>query len=171
MFVRVVVKTVLFVCAVCLAGCTHPKKTEATAPAVASGAPTPPVIEDRDGRFDDQGSDGGKISGLSSVHFSYDSARLDTETKSALATGAKWILAHAKTHVQLEGHCDRHGSTEYNFALGERRAKAVRDFLVSHGVPTVQLSIISYGKEKLLDSAESEAADRINRRVNFKPAL
>lgn len=71
--------------------------------------------------------------------------------------------------LQVEGHCDRHGTEEYNLALGERRATVVEDYLLNLGVKKDRVSKISYGKEKLLDVADTEDADRLNRRTNFRP--
>jgi peptidoglycan-associated lipoprotein len=119
--------------------------------------------------FDPQGSDSGKIDGLGSINFEYDKSALTEKAKKQLATNAGWIKAHDKTNLQVEGHCDGRGSIEYNLALGERRAKAVKNYLVSMGVAAARLSVISYGKEKPLDSSESEAAYAKNRRANFVP--
>lgn len=118
---------------------------------------------------DPAGSDGGKIAGLSSVRFDYDSSTLSTEARRQLAENAEWIKGHAKTTVQVEGHCDSRGSVEYNLALGERRAKAVKNYLVSLGIDSKRLTIISYGEEKPLDTAETEQAFAKNRRANFVP--
>lgn len=142
--------------------------------------PSAQVGEGTDGKMDDKvsseditkdplGSDGGKISGLSSVRFDYDSSTLSTDARRQLAENAEWIKTHAKVTVQVEGHCDSRGSVEYNLALGERRAKAVKAYLVSLGVDSKRLTIISYGEEKPIDTTDSEAAFAKNRRANFVP--
>lgn len=82
---------------------------------------------------------------------------------------AKWLKANSNANLQLEGHCDVRGSIEYNLALGERRAKAAKSYLVGLGVDASRLSVISYGKERLLDEGDSESAHSRNRRVNFVP--
>jgi peptidoglycan-associated lipoprotein len=72
-------------------------------------------------------------------------------------------------NVQIEGHCDARGSIEYNIALGERRANAVKNYMTSLGIPGDRLSVISYGKEKPLNQGDSESAYAANRRANFVP--
>ena len=121
------------------------------------------------GTFDATGSDSGKISGLASVNFDYDSATLSTDSRRRLADNAEWIKANANATVQVEGHCDSRGSVEYNLALGERRAKAVKAYLVSLGIDSKRLTIISYGEEKPIATGESEDAYGKNRRANFVP--
>jgi peptidoglycan-associated lipoprotein len=69
--------------------------------------------------------------------------------------------------VQIEGHCDERGSTEYNLALGQRRADSAMQYLVSLGISANRLSTISFGKEKSLDSDHSESAWSKNRRAHF----
>lgn len=120
--------------------------------------------------FDAMGSDSGKIDGLTTVHFGYDKSNLDSEAKKLIAANADWMKAHADTKVQIEGHCDQRGTIEYNVALGERRANAVKAYMVSLGIKADRLSTISYGKEKPIDSGDSEAAMARNRRANFVPA-
>lgn len=119
--------------------------------------------------FDAQGSDSGKIDGLYTISFDYDKANLSKETRDKLRSNAEWMKARPNMAVQIEGHCDNRGSIEYNLALGERRAKAVREYMVSLGIPARRLTVISYGKERLLDSGDSEAAHARNRRANFLP--
>jgi peptidoglycan-associated lipoprotein len=151
-------------------GCASKKAAEENPPPAASTQTQPDTAIDQTPMgFDPQGSDSGKIDGLSSVNFEYDKAALTEKAKKQLASNANWIKAHDKTNLQVEGHCDSRGSIEYNLALGERRAKAVKNYLVSMGVAAARLSVISYGKEKPLDSSESEAAYAKNRRANFVP--
>lgn len=119
--------------------------------------------------FDASGSDSGGIDGLNSINFEFDRANLTSATKSTLDQNAGWINSHPGVAMQVEGHCDMRGSLEYNLALGERRAKAVKNYLVSKGVDPNRLSVISYGKEKLLDSGDSEDSHYRNRRANFVP--
>lgn len=135
-----------------------------TAATGASGIDSTPLS------FDPMGSDSGKIEGLHTVHFGYDKSSLNSEAKSMLADNAAWIKSHPNVKVQIEGHCDQRGTIEYNVALGERRANAVKAYLVSMGVSADRLSTISYGKEKPIDTGDSEAAMAKNRRANFVPA-
>lgn len=126
-------------------------------------------ISAQDMSFDVRGSDSGQIQGLNSINFGYDQSSLSAEAKATLQENAKWIKARSGTKLQIEGHCDIRGSTEYNLALGERRAKVVESYLVGLGVPKSSLSVISYGKERLLDESDSESAHAKNRRANFVP--
>src|SRR5690606_28157607 len=103
------------------------------------------------------------------VNFDYDSATLSTESRKTLADNAEWIRTNANVTVQIEGHCDARGSVEYNLALGERRAKAVKSYLVSLGVDSKRMTIISYGEEKPLVTGESDSDYARNRRANFVP--
>jgi len=121
------------------------------------------------GVFDATGSDSGKISGLSSVNFDYDSSTLSSDSRRKLAENAEWIKTNGKATVQIEGHCDSRGSVEYNLALGERRAKSVKNYLVSLGIDSKRLTIISYGEEKPIATGDSEEAYAKNRRANFVP--
>ena len=125
--------------------------------------------QDASANFDAAGSDSGKINGLSSVNFDYDSANLSTDSRKKLADNAEWIKSNPKATVQIEGHCDSRGSVEYNLALGERRAKAVKAYMVSVGIDSKRMTIISYGEEKPLVNGESEDAYAKNRRANFVP--
>ena len=84
-----------------------------------------------------------------------------------LYNNAEYLLKKYKGKVKLEGHCDERGSDEYNLALGENRAKAALNYLLTLGVPAEQLSIISYGKERPVDNGHNEEAWAKNRRVEF----
>lgn len=154
-----------------IVGCPakKPKPDESAASAGNSGTVDDKSIQKKDMAFDATGSDSGQIEGLYTIHFPYDKSTLTEKDRGLLAKDAQWIKAHQGTTVQIEGHCDRHGSQEYNLALGERRAKAVQSYLENMGVDKDSLTIISYGKEKMLDSAETDAADGKNRRANFVP--
>lgn len=115
------------------------------------------------------GSDSGSFSGLQTINFAYDVSSLSEESKAILKSSADWMNANSSVNVQIEGHCDERGSVEYNMALGERRAKATKDYLVSLGVTPSQLITISYGEEKLLEYGDTEEAHSKNRRANFLP--
>jgi peptidoglycan-associated lipoprotein len=166
---RLSMTTVLILSVVFTVSCATKKKKADEAPVGgAEGSTLDSNIGSQDMSFDAQGSDGGKITGLVSVHFDYDSSTLSTESRRQLAENADWIKTNKAT-VQVEGHCDSRGSAEYNLALGERRAKAVKNYLVSLGVDSKRMTIISYGEEKPLISGDSEEAYAKNRRVNFVP--
>jgi peptidoglycan-associated lipoprotein len=110
---------------------------------------------------------GAPIPELPAVYFAYDSFQLTSDSKAALTKHAEWLKANTGKLVQIEGHTDERGTTEYNLALGERRAGAVRDFLAARGVSAGQISTISYGEERPSVSGESESAWSKNRRAEF----
>ena len=101
------------------------------------------------------------------IHFEYDSSMISTEDRTQLSRDSELLKEDASLQVEVEGHCDRRGTNEYNFALGEQRARSVADLLVSFGVSKNQISIISYGEELPIDPADSEPAYAQNRRVHF----
>jgi peptidoglycan-associated lipoprotein len=109
----------------------------------------------------------GEGGALTDIHFEFDQSSLSDEAKSILERNATWLQSHRDTNVLVEGHCDERGTVEYNLALGERRAEAARDYLVSLGVSASRLRTSSFGKEKPLDPASNEAAWARNRRAHF----
>lgn len=102
------------------------------------------------------------------VHFDFDSADLDSDSRKALALNAKIMSMHPSVTVEIEGHCDERGTTEYNLALGQRRAQAVHDYLVKNGVSASRLNAISYGEEAPLEVGAHEGAFSKNRRAEFR---
>jgi peptidoglycan-associated lipoprotein len=104
---------------------------------------------------------------LADVRFEYDSAALSDEARSVLEKHALWLQGQREVRVIVEGHCDERGTVEYNLALGEQRARAVRDYLASLGVAGARLRVVSYGKERPLDPGSDEAAHAKNRRAHF----
>jgi peptidoglycan-associated lipoprotein len=149
--------------------CSSKKKAEDEVAAPAQQEQKAPPIENTSMSFDAQGSDSGKIAGLNTVNFEFDKAALTAATKQKLQGNVDWMKSNANVNIQIEGHCDSRGSIEYNLSLGQRRAQTVKDYMVSLGVSGSRLSIISYGKEKLLDNGDTEAAHTKNRRANFLP--
>ena len=103
--------------------------------------------------------------GSDTVYFGTDEYSLDEATKVTLAAQARWLLANPNVRASIEGHCDERGTREYNQALGERRANATRDFLVSQGVPTARLQVTSWGKERPVATGSNEEAWAQNRRA------
>lgn len=138
----------------------------AAAPTVGQDAST---VDSTPLSFDAQGSDSGKIDGLTTVNFDYDKSNLSGEAKKKIQGNVDWMKKNGNVKVQVEGHCDARGSIEYNLALGERRANSVKAYMVSQGVAADRLSTISYGKEKPVSQGDSESAFSKNRRANFVP--
>ncbi len=145
--------------------CTKKVKPETS----GEGASSPGGIVTESMSYPAAGSDTGAIAGLSTINFAYDSSVLDSKARGLLKANADWMKANGKVTIQVEGHCDSRGSVEYNLALGERRAKAVKDYLASLGVDSKRMNLLSYGKEKPLDTGDSEDAHVKNRRANFVP--
>ncbi len=107
------------------------------------------------------------VSALMRVNFEYDQYVLTADARATLKNNAAYLKAKGVS-VQIEGHCDERGSDEYNLALGEKRALAVKNYLASLGVPADRMSIISYGEEIPLVMASTEEAWAQNRRAEFK---
>ena len=105
---------------------------------------------------------------LKDVHFEYDSAQLSATMRATLEENAAWLSSYPSVRILVEGHCDERGTVEYNLALGEERARAVRDYLQELGVGGGRMRIISYGKEFPLDPSHNEAAWRRNRRAHLE---
>ena len=112
-------------------------------------------------------SDQQTAGGLSTVYFAFDSSSIDAETKDNLAQNADFLKENTNVDIQIEGHCDERGSRQYNLALGERRAKAVKNYLVTMGIESKRISTISYGSERPKSEGHDESSWSQNRRANF----
>jgi peptidoglycan-associated lipoprotein len=108
-----------------------------------------------------------ETSALRDVHFEFDKYEIRSQDKPVLDENAKWLKQNSNAQLLIEGHCDERGTNEYNLALGERRAKATRDYLVSAGIDGGRITVISYGEERPLCSERAEACWAQNRRSHF----
>lgn len=99
------------------------------------------------------------------VFFAFDRSDITSEAQQILARQADWLRRYPNVTVTIEGHCDERGTREYNLALGERRAQAVKNVLVAMGIPASRISTISYGKERPAVVGSSEEAYAQNRRA------
>jgi len=97
------------------------------------------------------------------VYFDYNEFKIRSDAEGLLASQAGWLNRYPAVQVRIEGNCDERGTAEYNLALGARRANAVRDFLVAHGVAAGRVTTVSYGKEKPIDPGDGEQAWEHNR--------
>jgi len=104
---------------------------------------------------------------LGDVYFDLDNAAIKDEGKAALSTNATYLKRWPSTRINIEGHCDERGTAEYNLALGERRANAVKAHLVELGVPGDRIVIVSKGKEAPFCTEKNEACWQQNRRGHF----
>ncbi len=102
------------------------------------------------------------------IHFELDKSDLTPEVQGQLEYKLNVLRAHGHLELQIEGHCDERGPDEYNLALGERRAAAVKRYLVEHGIADARLTIVSYGEERPVDPRHVEEAWAKNRRAEFK---
>jgi len=105
--------------------------------------------------------------GIRHAFFDYDKADIRSDAREALTLGASFLRANPQVRVNIEGHCDERGSAAYNLGLGDRRANAARDFLVSLGISADRISTISYGKERPFCMAQNESCWQQNRRAHL----
>ena len=103
--------------------------------------------------------------GSDTIYFGTDEYSLDQASQATLAAQARWLLATPNVRASIEGHADERGTREYNQALGERRANATRDFLLSQGVPADRMTVTSWGKERPVATGSNEEAWAQNRRA------
>lgn len=113
-------------------------------------------------------SDTYKRQSLSTIYFSYDSNNISESAKSTLNENAKYLRNNPKFNIVVEGHCDERGTSEYNLALGQRRALKVKEYYVQLGIAPSRIATISYGEEKPEDKKSCESAWAKNRRAETK---
>ena len=104
---------------------------------------------------------------LKDIHFDFDKYDIRPEDAEVLKANAALLMQYPKVKIQAEGHCDERGTNEYNLALGERRANSAKKYLISLGVSSDRISVISYGEEKPVDAGHNEEAWSKNRRGHF----
>jgi peptidoglycan-associated lipoprotein len=119
-------------------------------------------VKDKDGQYVES-----KESMFSDILFDYDKYDVADTYKPVLKSVSSWMAKNTSARLSIEGHCDDRGTNEYNLALGDRRAKAVKDYLVSLGVASDRINVISYGEERPLCSEQTEACWAKNRRAHF----
>ena len=148
----------ILIATVAFAGACTTKKTEAPA------QPAPKEFVDDSGTAPAQAET--PVPGLEPVYFDYDQSVIRDDQRAALGSNANAIKSMSLAKVTVEGHCDERGSDEYNLALGERRANAVRQYLVDSGV-TATVDTVSYGESRPAVQGSDESAWRMNRRAEF----
>jgi peptidoglycan-associated lipoprotein len=105
---------------------------------------------------------------LSDVYFDFDQFLIRHDAAAVLGADARQLMVDGTQTILIEGHCDERGTLAYNLVLGERRARAVRQYLQDLGVPASEMQIISYGKERPFCTEPSEACWQSNRRAHFR---
>ncbi len=106
-----------------------------------------------------------KMMGADTIYFALDKYDVDAEDQQALGRQAQWLMQYPSKRATIEGHADERGTREYNLALGERRANAARNYLISLGVEAARLNTVSYGKERPIALGSDEASWAQNRRA------
>ena len=144
---------------VLLLGCPKPPPPEPP-------PPPPPVVEEV--KPEEKAAVQEMVQNFSKVHFEFDSSELASDSLDALKANAGIMQKFTGIRVEIQGHADERGTTEYNLALGQKRATAVRDYLVNMGVADSRLKIVSYGEERPAVSGHSETAWSENRRAEFR---
>lgn len=153
-----------FLAAACAS--SRPRRAVPPAPAAPSLAAAPTEAGRAiDGEPDVRDMNLRAIPELLTVRFEYDSDRLDAAALAVLKGNAAWLKAHPEAKAQVAGHCDQRGTVAYNLALGQRRARSVRDYYRALGVDPARVATISWGKEHALCAESSEACWTRNRRA------
>ena len=106
-----------------------------------------------------------QMMGQDTIYFDTDKYNIDSADQTALAAQAQWLAKYPTKRATIEGHCDERGTREYNLALGERRANAAKNYLVSMGIDPSRISTVSYGKERPIALGSDEASWAKNRRA------
>jgi peptidoglycan-associated lipoprotein len=149
-------------------GCSAKKKEEGAAPGGAAGMGEEGLAPGGSLEHYKQGTGGaGEEGPLKDIHFAFDSYELDEEARSILREDGNWLKDNPQARVEIEGHCDERGTVEYNLALGAKRARAAKEYLVALGIPADRLSTISYGEELPVCQEHNEECWQRNRRCHF----
>jgi len=156
-------------------GIATPSGAEPSPGGTASSAPAEPVtappvaaapVESPSGPAVAQAPKAPEVS-VKDIFFDFDQAMIRDDSKKTLADNVLWLKTNPASKVTIEGHCDERGSSEYNLALGERRARVTRDFLVAAGIEANRVNTISFGKERPFVLGHDESAWKWNRRAHF----
>jgi len=105
---------------------------------------------------------------LRNIYFDFDMSDLRPDSIAQLDQNADWLKQHATVRAIIEGHCDERGTEEYNLALGERRAKGARDYLIRLGIAASRMMVVSYGESRPQELGSNESAWAMNRRAHFR---
>ena len=139
-----------------------PELPQAVATATPAPAPTPTPMAPQPGS---QSHFSSAMMGADTIYFDTDRYNIDNEDMASLRRQAEYMLQYPSSRATVEGHADERGTRDYNLALGERRANAARNYLVSLGVPENRLRMVSYGEERPVATGSNEGAWARNRRA------
>ena len=159
---RETIVTIAVILIFVVGGCSHTKKDTAETAAVPEEETEIVEIEEEVVDLPVE-----VISNLSNIYFEFDKSVLSTEAIEELKEIGAWLLENPNTKIRIEGNCDERGTDEYNLALGERRARSAKNFLVSLGVASEKVITISFGEENPADPGHNEMAWAKNRRDEF----
>ena len=151
---------------IALAGCS--KKAPAVLPpppAPTTAVETPPPAMPQGPAPGSQADFAAQMMGKDTIYFDTDKFNIDAEDQAALGAQAQWLVKYPAKRATLEGHADERGTRDYNLALGERRANAAKNYLVSLGVDAARINTVSYGKERPVALGSDEASWAKNRRA------
>jgi peptidoglycan-associated lipoprotein len=168
---KIIVIAFAIVSLIAIVGCS--KKVTKTAPATQETKPvTTPTVESKPKvetiDLEPKEKSIPKVDlSFRNINFDYDKYDLTLEAREILANHARLLKENPEIKIKIEGHCDERGTIEYNLALGENRAYAVKNYLVNYGIDAYRLSTISYGKERPLDTRATPEALAKNRRAAF----
>ncbi len=135
-------------------------------PSAEQGAPPPPPVSEQSVGAIPGSTQDFVINAGDRVYFDFDAYAIRDDAQPVLAKQADWLRQYPDVQIRIEGNCDERGTREYNFALGARRANAVKDFLVAHGVSAARITTVSYGKERPIDAGDGEDAWAHNRNAH-----
>ncbi|BCR06157.1 peptidoglycan-associated lipoprotein [Desulfuromonas versatilis] len=157
-------------CALLASGCAKKPKVTETLP-TAQPALADTQDSSKNSNFNQNATGdlmvGNAQTGMQAIYFEFDSVLLSDEARATLQKNAQWLKSNAGSRITIEGHTDERGSDAYNLALGERRAVATRNYLVTLGVSADRIQIISYGEERPALQGSTEDAWSKNRRAEF----
>jgi len=148
-----------------LAGCAKAPPKELPPPPAPAPAYTPPPAAPQGPIPGSQADFVAQMMGKDTIYFTFDKYNVDEVAAEALKTQAAWLMRYPNKRATIEGHADERGTREYNLALGERRANAAKNYLVSLGVDAGRINIISYGKDRPVALGSNEEAWAKNRRA------
>jgi peptidoglycan-associated lipoprotein len=144
-----------------------PAQPEPPPTAVVAAAPTPEPAPQPAAPERPEPREFAAVAEVKAIHFDFDRADIRPSDVPTLEANAQWLRDHAETLVLIEGHADERGTNEYNLALGERRARVARDFLVERGIAAERITIVSFGEERPACTERTETCWAENRRANF----